>query len=533
MVFGLALLGRGSCFGQAGESVSSSRSVAFKMDMDSAETRNLALPNGASWVKEGPNGETVLKVVVAPENASSMNAVTLPIDIESYRGKRLALLCQARAENVSKPQQSYFGVKCMLRYKTGNGNQWLNQNNVNGTFGWKSLAVSVPVPMDATDGQLILGMQGSSGTVWIGDVKMVIMRSQPVRPPLPAENAVLPPAYKGHNLPRLRGVMSSGVFREKDFADLAGWNVNLVRWQICRNWGKIRQDRDLAEYDQWMDGQLDQLARALDAAQQYKIKIVIDLHTPPGGREADQTMGMFLEKKYQDHFVAVWKKIVTRFKGHPALWAYDLVNEPVQNQPSPDGVGDWFEAQVLAARAIREIDPATTIVFEVDNWDAPTSFVWIEAVKIPNVIYQVHMYAPGEFTHQGVHNEWGEKGTPKLVSYPSRMNGGVEWNKDTVRRFLQPVRDFQRAYNVHIYVGEFSAIRWAPGADKYISDCIDIFEEYGWDWSYHAFREWGGWSVEAADLPVDMRHHPLAKEETARAKVIKSWFAKNSRGTDE
>ena len=27
-------------------------------------------------------------------------------------------------------------------------------------------------------------------------------------------------------------------------------------------------------------------------------------------------------------------------------------------------------------------------------------------------------------------------------------------------------------------------------------DCIDIFEEYGWDWSYHAFREWGGWSVE-------------------------------------
>ena len=30
----------------------------------------------------------------------------------------------------------------------------------------------------------------------------------------------------------------------------------------------------------------------------------------------------------------------------------------------------------------------------------------------------------------------------------------------------------------------------------WIRDCIDILEEYGWDWSYHAFREWDGWSVE-------------------------------------
>ncbi len=55
------------------------------------------------------------------------------------------------------------------------------------------------------------------------------------------------------------------------------------------------------------------------------------------------------------------------------------------------------------------------------------------------------------------------------------------------------------AYDWHgarIYVGEFSAIAWAPGADAYLRDCISLFEEYGWDWTYHAFREWAGWSVE-------------------------------------
>lgn len=43
--------------------------------------------------------------------------------------------------------------------------------------------------------------------------------------------------------------------------------------------------------------------------------------------------------------------------------------------------------------------------------------------------------------------------------------------------------------------GELS-FAWAEGAGEYLTDCISLFEEYGWNWSYHAFREWSGWSVE-------------------------------------
>jgi hypothetical protein len=28
-----------------------------------------------------------------------------------------------------------------------------------------------------------------------------------------------------------------------------------------------------------------------------------------------------------------------------------------------------------------------------------------------------------------------------------------------------------------------------------------VFEEYKWDWTYHAFREWQGWSVEHTGTP--------------------------------
>lgn len=58
------------------------------------------------------------------------------------------------------------------------------------------------------------------------------------------------------------------------------------------------------------------------------------------------------------------------------------------------------------------------------------------------------------------------------------------------------MRAFERKHDAKIYVGEFSAIAWAEGADRYLRDCISVFEEYGWDWSYHAFREFQGWSVE-------------------------------------
>ena len=65
-----------------------------------------------------------------------------------------------------------------------------------------------------------------------------------------------------------------------------------------------------------------------------------------------------------------------------------------------------------------------------------------------------------------------------------------------MRKVMKPVREFQLKHKARIYVGEFSAVAWAEGAERYLGDCIEMFEEYGWDWSYHAFREWAGWSVE-------------------------------------
>lgn len=106
------------------------------------------------------------------------------------------------------------------------------------------------------------------------------------------------------------------------------------------------------------------------------------------------------------------------------------------------------------------------------------------------------------------------------------MIGKEKWDKKMIRKHLKPVRDFQLRHNARIYVGEFSAVAWAPGAADYLRDCIEVFEEYGWDWTYHAFREdWGGWSVEhEATKPSDLKP---AKEDTLRKKVLLEYFRRN------
>ena len=510
LVMALSLHPQGSAAAQPGD-------VVFETGFDTPAARQ-AWPQAdfAKWV-EGYKGTTSLCITAARDQAEAPHTVRMPLDLTRYRGCRLLLECMARADDVSKPAASYLGVKFMLHYRSeAAGPFWQNENDVFGTFDWRGLRFSALVAPDATDGEIDLGLQGSSGTVWFDAVKITVLRRPLVRPAPPSNP---PPAFRGHDLPRLRGVMSPNVFRDDDLRVLGTeWKANVIRWQITRNWGRPGTDRDLAEYDRWLGGRLDELDKALDACRRYGLKVVVDMHSPPGGRYANNDLAIFNELQYQDHWVAAWEKMARRYKGNAAVWGYDLINEPVESAPGPSGVADYLGAQVRAAKAVRAIDPDVPIFIEAAQWDSAAGYRELEPVDVPKVIYQVHIYAPGEFTHQGVHGAW----TP--TAYPGKIGGKV-WDKEQLRRVLQPVREFQLAYNVHIYAGEFSAIRWAPGAADYLRDCIDLFEEYGWDWTYHAYREWDGWSVEHGADPKD--HRPSG-EPADRKKLLLDWFGKNA-----
>ena len=66
-------------------------------------------------------------------------------------------------------------------------------------------------------------------------------------------------ALDSQSSPAMRGVMSPTKFVPSDFQALGRYNVNLIRWQIMRNWGQANTERDLTDYDDWLAGKLNEL----------------------------------------------------------------------------------------------------------------------------------------------------------------------------------------------------------------------------------------------------------------------------------
>jgi aryl-phospho-beta-D-glucosidase BglC (GH1 family) len=332
---------------------------------------------------------------------------------------------------------------------------------------------------------------------------------------------LLPPEKldRRSDLSRLRGVMYGPKGKEEDIRKLAEWKATLIRWQFYWYDGSFPERRlDLERYDRWLEETMAEVDRLLPLCEKLGIRVVIDLHTPPGGSESGQ-WAMFQQEAYQKKFIAVWDKLAAHYKDKPSIWGYDLVNEPVEGKVA-DGLMDWRTLAEHVAKRIRAIDSKRAIIIEPGPHGGWANLPFFEPIPVPGIVYSIHMYEPMFFTHQGVLD-----GMPAGVSYPGPIRGEF-WDKEKLRKTLETVRDYQKDYNVPIYVGEFSAPRWAPedSAAHYLRDCIALFEEFGWDWSYHAFREWHAWNVE---LGSDKKDQTPATIPTSRQETLLEGFSKS------
>ena len=459
-------------------------------------------------------------VIDIPEGAYPADAIAeadLPAALFEGSGG-FSMSVRASGSGLKKPTKGWLGLKFQMHWTdhaTGREN-WPNTANELGDFTEKTLLNEANFGGAKPDAiTLMLGLQGTSGRVEFDLSTLRGARSaglfRLVNPDWRVRYPASPDAAQRRR--PLHGCMlPARDTTEDDIATLASWGATLARFQIMRNWSGRDDNQDLGEYAAWVDSRLDNLQNVLRWAEARGMKIVVDLHTVPGGKRAkDGQMNMFENDTFAEAFIDTWRRIAARFKGHPAIYGYDLVNEPHQKERVKN---DYWTLQRRAAEAVREIDPATPIIVESDGSDAPGAYAWLSPLRMDNVIYQVHVYAPMLFTHQGVHGRsTGEK-------WPDPAK---KWDKEFLRETLRPVIEFSRRHNARIYVGEFSAIAWAEGAENYLRDCIELFAEYGWDWTYHAFREWKGWSIEHEGPDIS---HMAPSADNPRRRVLLEGFAK-------
>lgn len=442
--------------------------------------------------------------------------ISMSLDLRKVRGRGILVRGWLKGENITRPRLSYLGPKLMLAISYGdNEHRHPDTSKKYGSYGWQEFTVFARIPRSATGASLCLGLQGCTGKLWIDDVSIQLLP----KPELPAsgfDNRLPVPEQT-----QFRGVMSGNDLSESALRELREvWNANLIRFQIKR-----RGDNSTPEgFRRIIDRHLEQLDAILPAARKYGIHILIDMHVGPGTRQTKLLSNqMSWEPAMQQLLADVWKEIALKYRNEPMIWGYDLLNEPNEKNYvyTPGGSLDWNRLAEKIARAIREVDPDKPIIVETVEGGGAFGFDIMQPINVPKIIYSFHFYSPHEYTHQGVGNR-----TDKL-RYPGKVSGKI-YDKAALEKELEPVIKFQKKYNVPIYVGEFGVIRWAENADQWLDDVISLFEKYGWDWTYHAFREFHGWDAEIDSDPASSRRTGA----TPRREVLRRYMKRNSRPQD-
>jgi hypothetical protein len=457
------------------------------------------------------------EILASDKDGKGKRGISKALAATGLSDKVILLEADVCYENVEKLNKSGGGTF----FLTVNGrSHWSCVKKMDGSIPWRTISFAARLPKVVDDLKVELRFNDASGTVKVRKVQASVLK---------VPGAFLekwktlkdPDSYK--QTAKYRGVMiSTSRLKEEGCQFLAEkWNANLVRWQLGW-WGmKVdgkRKEQVIKEYDEWLRKKLQGLDQGLKWCEKYGIKVVVDLHVTPGGRDPlnSGTMRIFTDKDYAEFYLRTWQTIAKRYKANKSIWGYDIVNEPVLRARALPGQ-DWESLAERTVKEIRKIDPGRMIIIEPEEMAAVRGLEYLKPLNCDNIVYSFHMYEPYHYTHQGIY------GMPANIAYPGNSDGEF-WNREQVKNRMTVVRKFQQVYKVPIYVGEFSVVRWANNGDKYLKDCLDTFAEFGWDWSYHAFREWHGWSVEHNDDPKNIK--PV-KEVTPRQKVLRQGFAAN------
>lgn len=278
----------------------------------------------------------------------------------------------------------------------------------------------------------------------------------------------------------LIAIYQDHYFTEADFNNLHELGVNLVRlpfWyrNIVTDQGEL--------IDHWYD----RFDWFIEEAGRRGIYVILDFHGAPGSQNASDHSGIdggdhkeaasefFFGSEAECNqalYYKIWQAIAERYKDHPVLAGYDLLNEPycTYRYNSTVSVNDLHQNLWTiydeAYKKIRAIDPDHIIIMEA-TWDPidlpdPKDYEWT------NIMYEYHNYLYDDYQ-----NEDGKQ----ILNMQKKINLIKAAN-----------------YNLPSYMGEFSYFdsyeAWDEGLDLLTS------AGFHWtSWTYKTTSNYGNWGL--------------------------------------
>ncbi len=314
----------------------------------------------------------------------------------------------------------------------------------------------------------------------------------------------------------LRGFTVGSALQSEDYDELQRWNTNVVRYHLL--WDSRADTASGVEYLAWLDTALPDLDNAIKLSRARGIKVIVNLHTPPGGFKRSSYPSLhrlFADQWAMETFFEVWRRVSLRYAGDDTIWGFDILNEPALTSNSL-ALRSWESIATSTARIISSIDPTRRIIVEPPYGDQ-ARLASVRKLSFPNLVMSIHLYYPLKFHQQGIY------GNPLGVSYPSR-----NFTRASILKNLRVILRYQRATRgkIPIYVGEFTGVRWAPknSSFRYLRDVVAIMERMKWHWTYHAFREYHAW-----DLELESTFGVIRKVigQTNREALIRGFLSRN------
>jgi endoglucanase len=156
-------------------------------------------------------------------------------------------------------------------------------------------------------------------------------------------------------------------------------------------------------------------------------------------------------------FKGFWTAIASQFVGNPAIYGYDIMNEP----HDMGGVEVWPAAAQAAIDGIRSVDQGTRIIVEGDHWsNAATWPAANEALEVSDpanhLIYEAHAY----FDHD-------ESGNYRRTYDQEGAYPAIGADR------LQPFIEWLDQHHAQGFVGEYAVPdndpRWLAVLDKFLA----------------------------------------------------------------
>lgn len=280
---------------------------------------------------------------------------------------------------------------------------------------------------------------------------------------------------------------------DSTFSLFKSWNVEIIRMFISKDddYRQVKNDKDSVQnYLQPYEKHLKALDESLRLAKKYKLFIILAV-----GGLLERRNGILYAKRgnagYYSSLIKIWVYIAKKYNKNRWLIGYDLLNEPHTENENKTWIPVVFP---MLRDSIRKYDTSTSLIVEPGEWDNPSAYKNLKPIDDQHVIYSFHFYEPHNFTHQGI------KGLPRWkASYPGYLPNlhnpfSTYWGKIQLQNAMKPVEDFKNKYGAHVMVGEFGVVRWAIGAEKWLSDVIQIFNNNNFDWCYFSYGGVNAWN---------------------------------------